>query len=597
MAEGIASQKTFPDKSAGRGSSLKTSSNKISPTIASLGKASLDKASFIEKSFSQYQIAVLDGPANQMKVFACNEPARQAGIEIGMTKIQAEALPSVALRKRVLDHEFVAHAALLECGGKLSPRMESTCPGTVIIDLTGTERLLGPKKQIAEKLRDAAQDSGLSANVALASNADTALYAAIGVQGVTVIHDGEEAQRLGDLPVGLFQVAGVQLDRLQITNHQSGRLHSRNKSSTNQPDIAYIMDALSGWGIRDFKSLAALPSVALTQRLGQYGLHLQRLAKGEVQRELVPYVEASSFQQSMELEECIDLLEPLGFVLGDLLERILLQLINRSLATDRIQVDLDLEIHSDCQLQLAQQQSAPLAPTYQRVLKLPVPTQDAKIILKLLELDLAGKPPHAPVKKVSVETFPARVKFGQTGLFQPVAPEPAKLELTLARLRSVVNDKVLGDKDEQGRSLVGFPVILDSNRPDSVDVRTAMPASKAKKPGPAKNKSIVPRHAMRVLRPPAEVKVGLRAHVPATISFGDVRSKVMQVSGPWRTSGSWWDRNQAWNREEWDVEVQWQDGHAGFRQADVRQAGVRQAIFRIFRDAASDRWYVEGIYA
>ena len=122
MAEGIASQKTFPDKSAGRGSSLKTSSNKISPTIASLGKASLDKASFIEKSFSQYQIAVLDGPPNQMKVFACNEPARQAGIEIGMTKIQAEALPCVALRKRVLDHEFVAHAALLECGGKFSPR-------------------------------------------------------------------------------------------------------------------------------------------------------------------------------------------------------------------------------------------------------------------------------------------------------------------------------------------------------------------------------------------------------------------------------------------------------------------------------------------
>jgi protein ImuB len=362
------------------------------------------------------------------------------------------------------------------------------------------------------------------------------------------------------------------------------------------------MDALSGWGIRDFKSLAALPSVALTQRLGQYGLHLQRLAKGEVQRELVPYVEASSFQQSMELEECIDLLEPLGCVLGNLLERILLQLINRSLATDRIQVDLDLEIHSDRQLQLARQRSAPLEPAYQKVLKLPVPTQDAKIILKLLELDLAGKPPHAPVKKVSVEAFPARVKFGQTGLFQPVAPEPAKLELTLARLRSVVGDKVLGDKDEQGRSLVGFPVILDSNRPDSVDVRTAMPAAKAMKPGPAKSKSIVPRHAMRVLRPPAEVKVGLRTRVPATISFGDVRSKVVQVSGPWRTSGSWWDRSQAWNREEWDVEVQWQDGHAdvrqaGVHQAGVRQAGVRQAIFRIFRDAASDRWYVEGIYA
>jgi protein ImuB len=585
LAEGIASQKTLPDKSAGKDSSLKTPLNEISPAMASLDKASFYKASCIEKSFSQYQIAVLDGPANQMKVFACNEPARQAGIEIGMTKIQVEALPSVASRKRVLDHEFVAHAALLECACRFSPRLESTCPGTVIIDLTGTERLSGSKKKIVEKLRDAAQECGLSVNVALASNADTALYAALGsgIQGVTVIQDGEEAESLGHLPVNLFN--------LKTANFYFTSSHPT------QSDTFDIVDALNGWGIRDFKSLAALPSVALTQRLGQYGLHLQRLAKGEVQRELVPYVEASSFRQSMELEECLDLLEPLGFVLGDLLERILLQLVNRSLATDRIQVDLDLEIHSDCQLQLTRQQSAPLEPTYQRVLKLPVPTQDAKIILKLLELDLAGKPPHAPVKKVSVEAFPARVKFGQTGLFQPVAPEPAKLELTLARLRSVVGDKVFGDKDEQGRSLVGFPVILDSNRPDSVDVQTTIPASKAKKPGPAKSKSIVPRHAMRVLRPPAEVRVGLRARVPATISFGSVRSKVMQVSGPWRTSGSWWDRNQAWNREEWDVEVQWQDGHAGVRQAGFCQVGFRQAIFRIFRDAASDRWYVEGIYA
>jgi protein ImuB len=525
-------------------------------------------------SYLKDQIAVLDGPANQMKVAACNEPARRAGIEIGMTKIQAEALPSVTLHKRMLDHEYAAQAALLECAGKFSPRLESTCPGTVIVDLTGTERLSGTRKKIAEKLREGAEEYGLNVNVALASNADTAMLAARGIKGLTVIAGGKEAESLGNLPVGLLQsfnwpgFSGVQAKGPQSTK--------------GQPRDEDIMDALTSWGIRDFKSLAALPSVPLTQRLGQYGLHLQRLAKGEVQRELVPYVEASSYQASMELDESIALLEPLGFVLDCLLEQVVLQLINRSLATDRIEVDLELEIHSDCQLQLARQESAPLEPKYQRVLKLPVPTQDAKIILKLLELDLAGKPPHAPVKKVSVEAFPARVKFGQTGLFQPVAPEPAKLEVTLARLRTVV-----GDKDEQGRALVGFPMILDSNRPDSFDVAPTMPPSKTKKLRPAENKSIVPRHAMRVLRPPAEVKVGLvkdglRGRVPATISFAKIRGKVMEVSGPWRTSGSWWDQNQAWNCEEWDVEVRWEEGHG---------------IFRVFREVASDRWFVEGIYA
>jgi protein ImuB len=605
-----AAKTTSVDASADKPVSSRTSTNKksssviTSPATASLGRISFDKTSLahqislIHKSFHKHQIATLDGPANQMKVFACNGPARKAGIEIGMTKIQAEALPTVALRKRVLDHEFVAHAALLECAGRFSPRLESTRPGTVIIDLTGTERLTGTKNKIAEKLRDAALECGLSVNVALASNADTALYAALGGGGsqrVMVIEEGDEGVRLGDLPVELFQVAGVQFDRVQMADYLSSHRQSgcnvyempRPGKSGTQPGIAEIMNALSGWGIRDFKSLATLPSVALTQRLGQYGLHLQQLAKGEVRRELVPYEETSSFQQSMELEECIDLLEPLGAAVGELLERILLQLIDRSLATDRIQVDLELEIHTDCQLQSAREEAAPLEPSYQRVLKLPVPTQDAKIILKLLELDLAGKPPHAPVKKVQVEAFPARIKFGQTGLFQPVVPEPAKLEVTLARLRSVVGDKVGGDKDEQGRSLVGFPVILDSNRPDSFDVTLTMPETKGRKQKTGddeggKRKSIVPRHAMRVLRPPAEVKVGLRARAPATIYFGDVRSKVVQISGPWRTSGNWWDKNQAWNREEWDVEVQWTEGHG---------------IFRIFRDAASDRWYVEGIYA
>jgi protein ImuB len=552
----------------------------------------LSRKSFLPKlSYLKDQIAVLDGPANQMKVVACNGPARRAGIEVGMTKLQAEALPSVILRKRVLDHEYVAQAALLECAGKFSPRLESTCPGTVIVDLTGTERLSGTRKKIAERLREGAEEYGLSVNVALASNADTAMLAASGIKGVTVVKDGEEARSLGDLPVSvLLETAWLQFANHAIANHQSAGFHSKNLRSeklTTQPDIAGNMDALTSWGVRDFKSLAALPSVPLTQRLGQYGLHLQRLAKGEVQRELVPYVEASSFQASMELEESIELLEPLGFVLDCLLEQVVLQLINRSLATDRIQVDLELEIHSDCQIQLARQESAPLEPKYQRVLKLPVPTQDANIILKLLELDLAGKPPHAPVKKVKVEAFPARVKFGQAGLFQPVAPEPAKLEVTLARLRSVV-----GDKDDQGRALVGFPVILDSNRPDSFDVAPTMPSSKTKKVRPAENKSIVARHAMRVLRPPAEVKVGLvkdglRGRVPATISFAEIRGKVMEVSGPWRTSGSWWDQNQAWNREEWDVEVRW----------DGVQRNEGHAIFRVFREVASDRWFVEGIYA
>ena len=46
LAEGIASQKTLPDKSAGKGSSLKTFSNEISPSMASLGQGFFGQSVF-----------------------------------------------------------------------------------------------------------------------------------------------------------------------------------------------------------------------------------------------------------------------------------------------------------------------------------------------------------------------------------------------------------------------------------------------------------------------------------------------------------------------------------------------------------------------
>src|SRR5262245_48430992 len=84
--------------------------------------------------FKADPVAVLDGPESLLKVFACSDRARHAGIEIGMTKLQAEACPGVILHKRVAGKEESAQEALVECAYDFSPRVESTCPGTVIVD-------------------------------------------------------------------------------------------------------------------------------------------------------------------------------------------------------------------------------------------------------------------------------------------------------------------------------------------------------------------------------------------------------------------------------------------------------------------------------
>src|ERR1044071_3785729 len=420
-------------------------------------------------------VALLDGPESLLKVVACNATARSAGVFIGMTKSQAE-ICGVRLIKRIQEHEDAAQAELIDGAYNFSPRIEATSPGTIIIDLSGSERLLGTGKTIAQLMLGEVTKRGFESNVAIASNPDTAHYAARGFKGTTVIGPGDEAQRLSTLPV---EVLGSETE---------------------------VLDVLHAWGIRDFKALAALPSIELTERLGQYGLHLQRLARGAVMRELVPAALPASFQESTELEEPIELLEPLAFVLNRLLEQLVERLIERSLATDQIEIELTLEVHSDRDVN-APVSCSTLA-TYQRTVKLPVPTQDSKVLLKLAQLDLAAHPPHAPVRKIKIAAIPARIRFTQTGLFQPLAPEPAKLEITMARLRAVV-----GEADSQNRNLVGFPALLDSHRPDHFQV---VPLSA--KQGNSAEPSI--RLALRRFRPAIPARVEMNAEqAPIWIGF------------------------------------------------------------------------------
>src|SRR5438552_3440920 len=97
-----------------------------------------------EPDLWQQPVAVLDGTPPLVTVIGLNAKARAAGLELGMTRLQAEACPKVALRHRSQSQEDSAQAALLDCAHVVSPRVESTLPGTVTLDLMGLEQLFGP---------------------------------------------------------------------------------------------------------------------------------------------------------------------------------------------------------------------------------------------------------------------------------------------------------------------------------------------------------------------------------------------------------------------------------------------------------------------
>jgi protein ImuB len=486
-----------------------------------------------QETLRRSPVAVLDGPANLPKVTALNQPARKFGIEVGMTKLQVETCGGVTLRKRSLDSEDAAQIALVNCGHSFSPRMESTCIGTVILDLSGTEKLFGTSETTARKISATGAEQGFELRVAVAPNPDTAMYAARGYAGITIIPAHQEAERLASLNVQLL------------------------------PATPETLEILDGWGIQTFKALAALPEIPLTQRLGQSGLYLQKLAQGRIKRTLVPVEIASTFVESYEFDDPVELLESLAFLLHRLIQQITERLMSQSLATNELRLTLDLGVTQLCDGSKGEQ--------YKREWKLPLPTRDKNMLFSVVRLDLEQTTLTAPVQKITIEAIPIKPRHVQGDLFAPPTPEAEKLEITLARVRGIS-----GTTDESGISCVGSPRVVDSHKPGAFLIQPFLSESRT-----VENRVLRPVLAPRLFRPPLETSVELSGDRPHLIRLWKTPCRVLAAFGPWCNSGNWWNSATAWVREEWDVVVKTY-GDVGY--------------YRIYRDQIKGAWFIEAAF-
>ena len=533
-----------------------------------------------EPDLRAHAVAIFEGKPPLEKIIAVNEKSQTSGIAPGMTKAQAELCSEVALRPRSPLHESSAHAAVLDCAQSFSPCVEDAASDTVLIDLAGMESLLGSLTQISRAIAARASTLGLETNVAVASNPDVALLAARGFPGVTVIPPGKEAVQLGPLS-------------LEVLFHD--RLEGEEKKSADR-----LLETLDRWGIRNLHALAALPQVSLSERLGQEGLRLQQLARGAASRTLVPVEAPLVFEEAIELEYPITLLEPLAFLLNRLLEQICARLGSRALATQELRLTLELSnltgIDDECEnayipsesdgtdtAMLGQkvftQPSKINNQQFVRALRLPLPMLDHKLFLKLLQLDLNANPPGAPIVKIHLSAEPARPRSAQGGLFLPPSPEPEKLELTLARIAGMV-----------GEHKVGALELLDTHHPEGFRMRRFVAEVARKTPqkktsdsaalGSAVAKSAVT--ALRRFRPPLRANVTLENGQPVSLVCRkkDMQGDVLWKAGPWRFSGDWWER-EAWSRDEWDLAL---------------QNGNSIVLYRLVHDLLAGAWFVEGTY-
>ena len=507
-------------------------------------------------------LALIEGNPPLCSVVAVNKKAAQVGIEIGMTKTDAEQFAGAEIHPRSPAQEKTAHAALLDVGWSVSPRIEDTAQDAIVLDLSGLTSLFGSEKEIGAHLAECSAACGLQVNVAIAPNIDTALIAARGFAGITVISPGEESQYLSRLPVSALSPS------------------------------TEMAETLRRWGVATCADFAKLPILELSERLGQEGVRLHALARGASARSIAIAEPAHSFEEEMELDDAVEELDPLSFLLGRLLDQLCARLTARSLGAAAIRVRFELQPSFENAVDIREVFPEQRRPgLYEKEIQLPVPARDSKMLLKLLRPRLQLNPPGAPIQKIALAADAALPRATQGGLFLPSFPDPEKLELTIARLAHVV-----------GEGNVGSPSLADTYRPGDFQMRrflTPREASRADGGGNGARQSSKPpanstiSTSFRVFRPAVPAKLDLRAGCPTRVAFQGLRGEVIAASGPWRTSGDWW-REDPWQQDEWDLEIHFQ---AAAEQRD-RSVSVRSnsGIYRFYYDSLRRSWFVRGVY-
>jgi len=310
---------------------------------------------------------------------------------------------------------------------------------------------------------------------------------------------------------------------------------------TTLPLTDEMSEIFDSWGIHTLEQLAQLPETSVAERFGPTGVSLQRLARGAVDRPLKIFQPEITYTDRIQLDHPVSLLEPLLFLIARLLNDQCEKLLSHGMASNEVTLRLELENKTE----------------HVRTLRLPIPMRESKALLKLQQMDLEAHPPEAATVALSLSLKPVNPRTVQNGIFLPVTPAPDKLELTLARIRGIV-----------GENNVGVPELMNTHHPHPFRLTQRQP--QVTDPLPAKIQ-----HAFRYFRPPLPATVELQNDRPARITASSIHGKVLNASGPWRTSGDWWTPSP-WNRDEWDI-------------------ALAKGMYRAYREP-NLHWFIEGMY-
>jgi DNA polymerase-4 len=313
------------------------------------------------------QPVVVGGASSRGVVAAASYEARAYGIH--------SAMPSLEARRRCPGAIFVRgdmakyrreSRRIFEIFRRYSPRMESLSLDEAFLDLSGTEKLLGPVEDAAKRLRaDVRTELQLAVSVGVAPVKMVAKIASdlAKPDGLLVVDAERVPEFLDPLPVGRIWGVGP-VARQSLTQR----------------------------GIDTIGQLARAPDSLLRELMGSWGPEAARLARGQDLREVEPYREAKSYGEENTFAE--DVSEPARLAAAC---RAHAEAVARRLRRDRIRGR-----RVTLKLKLARRLGGGRYPLLSRSLTLPVATDDGRLIARAGTKLLARVELQEPVRLLGI---------------------------------------------------------------------------------------------------------------------------------------------------------------------------------------------------
>jgi protein ImuB len=251
-------------------------------------------------------------------VFACSAAARAEGVRRGLRVREAQARCTGLIARPYepqLDHR--AFEVIVTAVEELMPGVQLLRPGICATRVRGPARFYGGEAPAGLALVGLLDQLGVpGARVGIADGpftAEQAARTATVARRVRIVPEGESAQFLGPLPIGLVEI----------------------------PSLVTLLKRL---GILTLADFAALDADDVLGRFGEAGSHLHALAGGLDSRAIVPHIPPEELDVSIAFEPPLDRVDQVTFGVRTSADDFVQGLVAAKLVCTALRIEIETEL-------------------------------------------------------------------------------------------------------------------------------------------------------------------------------------------------------------------------------------------------------------